>query len=154
MLTMHHMVSDGWSMGVFERELAALYVAFSHGEPDPLPPLEVQYVDYTLWQREWLAGPALEEQAEYWRTLAGAPALCELPTDRPRPAQQDFNGGFVHFEARTGAGRGGARAEQAPRHDVVHDAAHRLPALLARGAATTWSSGRCRPTATSARSSP
>ncbi|MFJ4192819.1 amino acid adenylation domain-containing protein, partial [Pseudomonas sp. NPDC089534] len=93
LLTLHHIVTDGWSMGVLTRELTALYQAFSHGEPDPLPPLALQYTDYAVWQRRWLSGEVLQRQSDYWRqTLSGAPALLALPTDRPRPAQQDYAG--------------------------------------------------------------
>ncbi len=93
LLTLHHIVTDGWSMGVLTRELMALYQAFSHGEPDPLPPLALQYTDYAVWQRRWLSGEVLQRQSDYWRqTLSGAPALLALPTDRPRPAQQDYAG--------------------------------------------------------------
>ncbi|HET7460299.1 MAG TPA: amino acid adenylation domain-containing protein, partial [Longimicrobium sp.] len=93
LVTMHHIVSDGWSIGVLTRELSALYEAFRRGEPDPLPALPVQYADYAVWQRRWVEGEVLREQAEYWtRTLAGAPELLELPTDRPRPPKQDFAG--------------------------------------------------------------
>ncbi|RON67089.1 non-ribosomal peptide synthetase [Pseudomonas fluorescens] len=96
LLTLHHIISDGWSMGVLTRELAALYQAFSHGEADPLPPLLLQYTDYAVWQRRWLSGEVLQRQSDYWQqTLAGAPALLTLPTDRPRPAQQDHSGGSV-----------------------------------------------------------
>ncbi|HEX6750909.1 MAG TPA: amino acid adenylation domain-containing protein, partial [Longimicrobium sp.] len=96
LVTMHHIVSDGWSRGVLTRELGALYTAFGRGEPDPLPPLPVQYADYAAWQRRWVDGDVLQEQAEYWTSaLAGAPALLELPTDRPRPARQDHAGGTV-----------------------------------------------------------
>jgi amino acid adenylation domain-containing protein len=99
LLTMHHIVADGWSTGVLFRELAALYTAFTRGEPDPLPPLPVQYADYAVWHRRWVEGPVLEAQAEYWtETLAGAPELLELPTDHPRPAKQDFTGGSVDLE--------------------------------------------------------
>nr|QDF82259.1 non-ribosomal peptide synthetase [Pseudomonas sp.] len=96
LLTLHHIISDGWSMGVLTRELMALYQAFSHGQPDPLPPLALQYTDYAVWQRRWLSGEVLQRQSEYWqRTLAGGPALLMLPTDRPRPAQQDYAGSSV-----------------------------------------------------------
>jgi amino acid adenylation domain-containing protein len=96
LITMHHIVSDGWSMGVFTRELGALYGAFRAGRPDPLPPLPVQYADYAAWQRHWVEGEVLREQADYWReALAGAPELLELPADRPRPARQDFTGATV-----------------------------------------------------------
>jgi amino acid adenylation domain-containing protein len=97
-ITMHHIVSDGWSMGVFLTELSALYDAFAHGRPDPLPPLPVQYADYAAWQRRWMDGEVLQEQATFWTdALAGAPALLELPADRPRPPRQDYRGGFLDF---------------------------------------------------------
>ena len=90
---MHHIVSDGWSVGVFDRELAALYGAFRRRRPSPLAPLPVQYGDFARWQRGWLAGAALDEQLAYWkRQLAGSPELLALPTDRPRPAVQGFRG--------------------------------------------------------------
>jgi amino acid adenylation domain-containing protein len=93
LLTMHHVVSDGWSMGVFIRELAALYQAISAGRPSPLEGLLVQYADYAVWQREWLAGRVVEEQLDYWqRQLGDAPAALEMPTDRPRPAVRSFRG--------------------------------------------------------------
>ena len=99
LLTMHHAVSDGWSVGVLARELEVLYAAFVRGEADPLPPLPVQYADFAVWHRRWVGTPAVEAQAEYWtRTLAGAPELLELPTDRPRPARQDFTGASVQVE--------------------------------------------------------
>src|SRR6185436_15217255 len=99
LLTMHHIVADGWSVSVLYRELGALYAAFAHGEPDPLPPLPVQYADYAVWHRRWVEGPVLEAQGEYWRaTLAGAPELLELPTDHPRPAKQAFAGATVRVE--------------------------------------------------------
>ncbi|WP_230081971.1 non-ribosomal peptide synthetase, partial [Pseudomonas syringae] len=93
LVTMHHIVSDGWSAGVLTRELGVLYAAFSQGAEDPLPALPVQYADYALWQRNWLSGDVLQQQRQYWQqTLAGAPALLTLPSDRPRPAQQDYSG--------------------------------------------------------------
>nr|WP_245484125.1 non-ribosomal peptide synthetase [Rhizobium ruizarguesonis] len=96
LLTQHHIVSDGWSMGVLARELSSLYRAFEAGEDDPLPPLAIQYPDYAAWQRQWLSGERLQRQAQYWRdTLSGAPARLALPTDRPRPAQQSFAGASV-----------------------------------------------------------
>ncbi|RAP55640.1 condensation domain-containing protein, partial [Oleiagrimonas sp. MCCC 1A03011] len=85
-LTQHHIVSDGWSMGVLTRELNALYAAFSQECPNPLPPLAIQYPDYAAWQRQWLTGKRLRAQVDYWRqALAGIPALLNLPTDYPRP---------------------------------------------------------------------
>jgi amino acid adenylation domain-containing protein len=93
LLTMHHIVSDGWSMGVFLRELRTLYTAFSAGETSPLPELPIQYADFAIWQREWLKGDVLEQQLDYWRAqLAGAPPLLSLPSDRPRPPVQNFHG--------------------------------------------------------------
>ncbi|HEX8360464.1 MAG TPA: amino acid adenylation domain-containing protein, partial [Longimicrobium sp.] len=99
LVTMHHIVSDGWSMGVLTHELSALYSAFLRGDEDPLPPLPLQYADYAAWQREWVEGEVLREQADYWKTtLTGTPPLLELPTDRPRPAVQDHAGAFVALE--------------------------------------------------------
>jgi len=93
LLTMHHIVSDGWSVGVLYRELSALYRAFLRGEPSPLPELPIQYADFAAWQREWLSGAELERQLAYWKNqLSGIPALLDLPTDRPRPAVQTFRG--------------------------------------------------------------
>jgi amino acid adenylation domain-containing protein len=96
---MHHIVSDGWSLGVLAREFSALYAAYREGRESPLPELAVQYADYAVWQREQLAGEALERQLAYWRErLTGAPELLELPTDRPRPAVQTYRGAAVPFE--------------------------------------------------------
>ncbi|HEX6715815.1 MAG TPA: amino acid adenylation domain-containing protein, partial [Pyrinomonadaceae bacterium] len=97
LLAMHHTISDGWSSTVLVREVAALYEAFGAGRPSPLPELSVQYADYAMWQRDWLKGEVLEDHLAYWRQqLSGAPPL-ELPTDRPRPAVQTFNGAAVSF---------------------------------------------------------
>ncbi|MBA3246893.1 MAG: hypothetical protein H0T63_02280 [Pyrinomonadaceae bacterium] len=93
LLALHHIISDGWSTGVFFQEIAALYEAFSTGKPSPLPALPIQYADYAVWQREWLQGEVLEKHLSYWREhLVGAPAVLELPVDRPRPAAQGFRG--------------------------------------------------------------
>src|SRR6185369_12535944 len=87
LVTMHHIVSDGWSIGVLVKEFSALYEAYRRGEESPLPELPVQYADYALWQREWLQGEVLDEQLRYWEEkLAGAPAMIELPADRARGA--------------------------------------------------------------------
>ncbi|MEI2429486.1 non-ribosomal peptide synthase/polyketide synthase [Lysobacter yananisis] len=95
-ICMHHIVTDAWSLELTIRELVALYDAFSAGQDDPLPPLAVQYADYVDWQRRHLGGEWLQRQGEYWRgALAGAPALLELPTDRPRPAEQRYDGELV-----------------------------------------------------------
>ncbi|MFP2934356.1 condensation domain-containing protein, partial [Pyxidicoccus sp. 3LG] len=99
LLNMHHIVSDGWSMDVLVREVAALYEAFSAGQPSPLPELPVQYADYSVWQRGWLQGDVLETQLAWWRRqLEGAPAALELPTDRPRPANQSFRGATTRVQ--------------------------------------------------------
>jgi len=99
LLTMHHIVSDGWSTGVLVREMAALYEAFVRGRRSPLAELPIQYVDYAHWRREWLRGEVLESQMAYWRRqLAGTAGLLELPTDRPRPAVQSTRGRMRWFE--------------------------------------------------------
>jgi hypothetical protein len=93
LLTMHHIVADGWSMSVLVDELGQLYSAFRAGLPDPLPPLPIQYADYAAWQRRWVEGEVLEGQAGYWtKALAGAPALLELPADHPRSQRRDHAG--------------------------------------------------------------
>ena len=92
-VTVHHIVADGWSLGVLTRELGALYTALRRGEPDPLPPLPVQYADYAVWQDRVRTDDRVAELADFWRAaLTGAPELCELPADRPRPARQDTAG--------------------------------------------------------------
>ncbi|KFA88774.1 peptide synthetase [Archangium violaceum Cb vi76] len=97
LVVLHHLVSDGWSLGVLVREVAALYPAFSAGQASPLPELSLQYVDYAAWQRGWLRDEALEAQLAYWRTrLAGAPQSLELPTDHPRPPVRSSRGASRH----------------------------------------------------------
>nr|MDZ8004741.1 amino acid adenylation domain-containing protein [Nostoc sp. DedSLP05]MDZ8101218.1 amino acid adenylation domain-containing protein [Nostoc sp. DedSLP01] len=97
-LCMHHIVSDGWSMGVFVQELAALYNSYSQGQPPLLAPLPIQYADFAIWQRQWLQGDVLQTQLSYWQQqLKDAPALLSLPTDRPRPAVQTFAGTNQEF---------------------------------------------------------
>ncbi|HEY0014660.1 MAG TPA: amino acid adenylation domain-containing protein [Longimicrobium sp.] len=92
----HHIVADGWSIGVLVRELSVLYAAFAEGRESPLPELPIQYGDFAAWQRESLRGAALEAGMAYWRgRLRGAPALLELPTDRPRPAVQEYRGAWA-----------------------------------------------------------
>ncbi|MFL6282296.1 MAG: amino acid adenylation domain-containing protein [Pyrinomonadaceae bacterium] len=98
LLTMHHIVSDGWSSGVLMREVSALYTAFRAGQQSPLPELEIQYGDYAVWQRTWLDGAALEDSLAYWKgQLSGAPSSLELPSDRPRPAVRSHRGAAVNF---------------------------------------------------------
>lgn len=92
-LTLHHIIFDGWSLGVLFRELTALYQAQLTQQPAQLPPLVVQYGDYAAWQRDWLQGDVLQRQIDYWRQeLMDAPPLLELPLDRPRPPIQSFRG--------------------------------------------------------------
>ncbi|WP_247364753.1 amino acid adenylation domain-containing protein, partial [Ralstonia pseudosolanacearum] len=96
LITMHHIVSDGWSQGVLARELGTLYEAYRSGGEDPLPALPIQYADYAVCQRRWLEGAELQRQGAYWeQALAGAPTLLSVPTDRARPPQQDYAGGSV-----------------------------------------------------------
>jgi amino acid adenylation domain-containing protein len=93
LMTLHHIASDGWSMGVLLRELSELYNANCNGESAALGELPIQYADFSTWQRKWLRGDELEKQTSYWREkLQGAPPLLELPTDHPRPAQQTLSG--------------------------------------------------------------
>jgi len=95
LVTMHHIVSDGWSIGVLFRELGELYEAFVKNQPSPLADLPIQYADHARWQRELLQGEVLQTHLDYWRKqLDGAPAVLELPTDRLRPAIQAFNGAY------------------------------------------------------------
>ncbi|NOK23394.1 non-ribosomal peptide synthetase, partial [Corallococcus carmarthensis] len=95
-VTVHHIVSDGWSTGVFVNEVSALYAAFTQGLPSPLPELPVQYADYAVWQRDWLQGEVLQQEVDYWKQkLTGAPPVLELPTDHPRPAVRG-NAGALH----------------------------------------------------------
>ncbi|RKH48164.1 non-ribosomal peptide synthetase [Corallococcus sicarius] len=96
LVSVHHIVSDGWSSRVLVEEMAALYLSFSRGLPSPLPPLPLQYADYAAWQRDWLKGEVLEQQVGWWKQqLAGVPHALELPTDKPRPSVQTFHGAQV-----------------------------------------------------------
>ena len=98
LVTLHHIASDGWSIGVLTRELAALYAAFREGRPSPLPELAVQYADYAAWQRRWLSGERLESELAWWRgQLAGMPPALDLPTDHPRPAVRGARGAAAGF---------------------------------------------------------
>jgi amino acid adenylation domain-containing protein len=98
LLAFHHLISDAWSIGVFFRNMTALYDAFSQGIPSPLPELPIQYSDYALWQQRILSGESQERLLGFWREqLSGAPLVLDLPTDRPRPAMQSFRGGQSHL---------------------------------------------------------
>ncbi|MGE3315702.1 MAG: amino acid adenylation domain-containing protein [Planctomycetaceae bacterium] len=93
MFCLHHSAADGWSLEVIIRELDVLYAAFSKGLTPSLPEMPIQYGDFAVWQRQWLGDGVLAKQLEYWKKqLAGAPGVLELPTDRPRPAVETFNG--------------------------------------------------------------
>ncbi|MHC5729164.1 MAG: condensation domain-containing protein, partial [Nostoc sp.] len=92
-LTTHHIAIDGWSIGVFVRELTALYKAFCAGLSSPLPELPIQYADFAVWQQHWLQGEVREAQLSYWKQqLSSTPNILELPTDRPRPPIQTDQG--------------------------------------------------------------
>jgi hypothetical protein len=98
LLTMHHIISDGWSIGVLVNELVAFYSSFSLGVPPTLASLPIQYADYAQWQRSWLTGKVFDVQLDYWKKrLEGAPPILEVPTDRPRPSIQSFRGSLEHF---------------------------------------------------------
>ncbi len=98
LITMHHIASDGWSVGLLCNELSALYAAFLRGQEDPLPGFDIQYADYSVWHRRWVESDQVKQQASYWKTaLAGTPALLELPTDHPRPAAQDYKGAYAEL---------------------------------------------------------
>ncbi|WP_270171313.1 non-ribosomal peptide synthetase [Paenibacillus sp. SYP-B4298] len=96
LITFHHIVFDGWSLQIFQQELWQLYACTTAGLPSPLPALPIQYTDYAIWQRERLSEAGLKQQLDYWRgKLQGADHVLELPSDRPRPALQTFNGDIV-----------------------------------------------------------
>ncbi|MBE9178535.1 amino acid adenylation domain-containing protein [Oculatella sp. LEGE 06141] len=92
LVTMHHIIADRWSLGIFIQELTQLYEAFSRQQPSPLSPLPIQYADFAVWQRQWLQGAELEKQLAYWRQQLNALPVLNLPSDRPRPAVPTFQG--------------------------------------------------------------
>jgi amino acid adenylation domain-containing protein len=99
LLTMHHIVSDGWSVGIFIQELTRLYQSFSRGMASTLPDLPIQYADFATWQREWLQGTVLDSQVTYWKKqLGGNLPLLKMPTERARPAVQRYHGAHQSFE--------------------------------------------------------
>ena len=101
-LTMHHIVSDGWSIGILIEELSSLYQANCASEPSPLPQLPIQYADFALWQKQWLTGEILNTQLNYWKQeLEGAPKLLQLPTDRSRPHVPSYRGSSENFSLST-----------------------------------------------------
>src|SRR5690606_1558013 len=97
LFTMHHIVSDGWSMNVLVSEIATVYAALRDGMPVPLPPLPIQYADFALWQRRWLDGGELDRQLAYWTLQLDAAPTLDLPTDRPRPAVLSTRGAVHTF---------------------------------------------------------
>jgi len=98
LVTMHHIVSDNWSTGIFVHEIMQLYSAFVQGQQPHLPPLAVQYADFAAWQRKWFKGKTMDDQIAYWKeALQGIPPVIELPLDKPRPAYQTYNGDFKTF---------------------------------------------------------
>ncbi len=97
--TLHHIVADGWSLGILVREVGATYSAFRSGADIVLPPLTIQYADFAAWQRNWLSGAELDRQLSYWKAqLTGSPPLLDLPTDRPRPALKTSRGASISFQ--------------------------------------------------------
>ncbi|WP_304168426.1 non-ribosomal peptide synthetase, partial [Lonsdalea britannica] len=101
-LSFHHLVADGWSVGIFLQELQSLYAAFRHGNGDPLPPLAIQFGDYAAWQQQHMRGDVLQAQQAYWaQQLRGIPDCLTLPSDRPRQAMQDYRGASVDIELDT-----------------------------------------------------
>ncbi len=97
LVNMHHIISDGWSIGVLVKEFTALYSAYSSNQPNPLPPLEIQYADYAVWQKEYLQGELLDVKLNYWRETLGAVEPLALPTTYPRPAIQSNRGNLIKF---------------------------------------------------------
>ena len=121
LLTMHHIVSDGWSTAILVREMATLYVAFCAGGSSPLPALPIQYADFAQWQRQWLQGEVLETQIAYWKKqLDGTPAFIDLPADHPRPVAQTFRGAHQSLVLPGHVREGVQSAEPPGRGDPVH----------------------------------
>ncbi|MBD2468780.1 condensation domain-containing protein [Nostoc sp. FACHB-145] len=93
LISIHHIIADGWSIGILIQELAKIYAAFSVGKPSPLPELSIQYADYAYWQRQWLQTDILQPQLAYWKQqLSNSAPLLQLPIDRTRPEIQNFKG--------------------------------------------------------------
>ena len=138
LFNMHHIASDGWSMGILVREFIAQYAAVRSGGGNPLPPLGIQYADYAQWQRDWLTGEVLEQQLGYWeRQLAGLPPVHNLPLSRPRPMRASFKGAryeFIIDEATHGGLERLAQERQATLFMMLHAA---LGILLSRHSNST-----------------
>ena len=127
----HHIASDGWSSGIFSRELAAIYTALSQGRPNPLGELPVQYADYSLWQREWLQGEVLEKQLAYWKEQLKDIPVLELPMDRPARRFGEPSGRETKCDLVKVIGRSVKSAEPSRRRHVVHDVTYGVPSLAA-----------------------
>jgi len=97
LITMHHIICDGWSLGVFVKELGTLYDSFCDGRPAALESLPIQYADYSEWQRHWLQDERFAEQVEYWKRRLAEPSPLDLPLDRPRPVLQSYRGATERF---------------------------------------------------------
>ncbi len=101
LLNLHHIIADGWSIGILVREIGTLYAAFNAGKPSPLPLLPIQYADFAHWQRSLLQGEVLESQLSYWRSQLADLPILNLPTDHSRPAQPSYRGATQNFELST-----------------------------------------------------
>ncbi|MBV9792075.1 MAG: amino acid adenylation domain-containing protein, partial [Chloroflexi bacterium] len=98
-LAIHHIISDGWSLGVFFKEFGALYTSLAQGQASALPELPIQYADFACWQRDWLSGEVLDRQLNFWKQqVTDAPKVLDLPTDYPRPATQTYKGARHRIE--------------------------------------------------------
>ncbi|MFZ5603862.1 MAG: amino acid adenylation domain-containing protein [Pseudomonadota bacterium] len=118
LLNMHHIISDGWSLTVLVQEIQALYLAFAAGRASPLPELPIQYSDFAVWQRNWLQGDTLDKLRNYWKdALNGAPDVLRMPTDKPRPKIQTFNG--AHFPLSLGPALAGKVKRYCEQHDLT-----------------------------------
>jgi len=129
LLTMHHIISDGWSMGVLVEEFSSLYASYVNRQESKLAELPLQYADFTLWQRSWLKDNILKRQLDYWtQQLAGAPLALEVATDKPRPAMQTFRGGreSVVFSPQLSAGVNGLARSEAVTPFMVLLAAYQI----------------------------
>ena len=132
-VTLHHIASDGWSLGVFTRELAGLYKGFGEGRPPALPELPVQYSDFAIWQRRWLTGDVLARELAFWKEeLRGLPPGLDLPTDRPRPPLQTFRGGSRPFVLDAGSAAGLRRLARAEGATLFMALLASFQSLLAR----------------------
>ena len=131
LFVMHHIISDGWSIGVLHRELAVLYDAFVTGNTSPLPELSIQYADFAVWQRSWLEQTALKKQLLYWQQQLANLGVLQLPADFSRPAVQSFRGAVETLQLPTEFETGANETEPAAWSHLIHDAASYLQSLTA-----------------------